>query len=384
MAAAMMAVGANAQNDSITGSSTITKAKDNKSQITVYNGSSSLVTLDSVSYVSQGDIKMYLCRSDKDYSNAETKVNGSNSKTKFLKLSNGAWNRVDLPSGVVIEKIAFVGYGNDKEKKAGSWIASLGTYDEANSKYIALYTYDETSNDTLPTKADSQTVDTITIDGLSLSGTFYFKNGGKQPCVNIYFYKAETVTASIAAGGYRGFSSAKAVEVPDDVTIYVVNKGGVDLENYTFEITPIESKIIPANTGVILKGEANTDYTLTVTDEEATASDYANNILVATSVEDNCTIDQTSYDYYAIAKAQYKFLKYTGTQNFNANLSYIRLEAGATSGAKEFDIIEKTTGISSVKTAENGNATLYNLAGQKVSSNYSGIVVKNGKKFMVK
>ena len=41
------------------------------------------------------------------------------------------------------------------------------------------------------------------------------------------------------------------------------------------------------------------------------------------------------------------------------------------------------SGISSVK-AENANATMYNLAGQKVDANYRGIVVKNGKKFMNK
>ena len=41
------------------------------------------------------------------------------------------------------------------------------------------------------------------------------------------------------------------------------------------------------------------------------------------------------------------------------------------------------SGISSVK-AENANATMYNLAGQKVGADYKGIVVKNGKKFMNK
>jgi len=301
--------------------------------------------------------------------NSQGKVNGATG----IKLSNKAQNTLTLPDGYVATKITFYSFVNGSTETASGWSEVGGT---SYSDY-----------EDFPMAATSGSYDIRTYE-LNKLNKITFTNAGTQLiftiALDIEKEAAETVTASIAAGGYRGFSSAKAVEVPDDVTIYVVNKGGVDLVNYTFEITPIESKIIPANTGVILKGAANTDYTLTVTEEEATASDYANNILVATSVEDNCTIDQTSYDYYAIAKAQFKFLKYVGTDNFNANLSYIRLDAGATNGAKEFNIIENTTGISSVKAAENGNATLYNLAGQKVSSNYSGIVVKNGKKFMVK
>ena len=42
------------------------------------------------------------------------------------------------------------------------------------------------------------------------------------------------------------------------------------------------------------------------------------------------------------------------------------------------------TGISAVKTELNTNAPMYNLAGQKVDNSYKGIMIQNGKKFMVK
>ncbi len=42
------------------------------------------------------------------------------------------------------------------------------------------------------------------------------------------------------------------------------------------------------------------------------------------------------------------------------------------------------SGISSVTKANNGSAAMYNLSGQRVGADYKGIVVKNGKKFMVK
>ena len=44
----------------------------------------------------------------------------------------------------------------------------------------------------------------------------------------------------------------------------------------------------------------------------------------------------------------------------------------------------ETTGITNVNAAENNDDALYNLAGQKVSAAYKGIVIKNGKKYLVK
>ena len=45
---------------------------------------------------------------------------------------------------------------------------------------------------------------------------------------------------------------------------------------------------------------------------------------------------------------------------------------------------EATTGITNVNAAESNDDTLYNLAGQKVNAAYKGIVIKNGKKYLVK
>ena len=45
---------------------------------------------------------------------------------------------------------------------------------------------------------------------------------------------------------------------------------------------------------------------------------------------------------------------------------------------------EATTGITNVNAAESNDGTLYNLAGQKVNAAYKGIVIKNGKKYLVK
>jgi hypothetical protein len=45
---------------------------------------------------------------------------------------------------------------------------------------------------------------------------------------------------------------------------------------------------------------------------------------------------------------------------------------------------EEPDGISVVKNSNSVNAPAYNLAGQKVSNDFKGIVVKDGKKFVNK
>ena len=46
-------------------------------------------------------------------------------------------------------------------------------------------------------------------------------------------------------------------------------------------------------------------------------------------------------------------------------------------------LVSVTAGIQSV-TKERVNAPIYNLAGQRVDANYKGVVIQNGKKFVVK
>ena len=49
------------------------------------------------------------------------------------------------------------------------------------------------------------------------------------------------------------------------------------------------------------------------------------------------------------------------------------------------NVIDATTGISKITTTTNtADAPLYNLAGQRVDSNYKGVVIQNGKKVVRK
>jgi hypothetical protein len=43
-----------------------------------------------------------------------------------------------------------------------------------------------------------------------------------------------------------------------------------------------------------------------------------------------------------------------------------------------------STGINTVKTVRIADGAIYNLAGQKVSESYKGVVIKNGRKYVQK
>ena len=63
-----------------------------------------------------------------------------------------------------------------------------------------------------------------------------------------------------------------------------------------------------------------------------------------------------------------------GIANTNNNAHQIKL----------FKKVEDTTGISNLNVENAGNGQLFNVAGQRVSGSYKGIVIANGKKFVVK
>lgn len=70
----------------------------------------------------------------------------------------------------------------------------------------------------------------------------------------------------------------------------------------------------------------------------------------------------------------FTFQKYSGTGN-------IMVSSIEITPAKDED---DPTGINTINAEANGNAASFNLAGQKVSESYKGIIVKNGKKVMMK
>lgn len=73
---------------------------------------------------------------------------------------------------------------------------------------------------------------------------------------------------------------------------------------------------------------------------------------------------------FGLTAGTWTFQKYSGTGNIL--ISSIEITPVATDG------------IANIKTAKMANSAIFNLAGQKVNANFRGMIIMNGKKFMVK
>lgn len=81
--------------------------------------------------------------------------------------------------------------------------------------------------------------------------------------------------------------------------------------------------------------------------------------------------------YDEVGKTMENLINAEGTENF-----YIKIGAGT--APYQYGTDPETDGINNVVTNNNASAVIYNLAGQRVDNGYKGIVVKSGKKVMMK
>ena len=71
--------------------------------------------------------------------------------------------------------------------------------------------------------------------------------------------------------------------------------------------------------------------------------------------------------------------------NVKAGVTYMALTPKNQLGLFGFSFeAASSDGINNVKTTQNSNAAMYNLAGQKVSDSFKGIVIQNGRKMIQK
>lgn len=196
-----------------------------------------------------------------------------------------------------------------------------------------------------------------------------------------------TVPTTITAAGYATFSSTYAVNFSESgLTAY---KATVS-ENKVV-MTPIENGIVPANTGVILKGAAG-NYTGVITTTEAVIE---NNDLVAATEEiaslaTETTVDEVKYKNYILNVVDEKpgFYQAAG-KKVAAGKAYLQVPAETVTGAKTLTIVwndGETTGIEENYEfgTMNSDAATFDLSGRKVANPAKGLYIKNGKKFIVK
>lgn len=224
-------------------------------------------------------------------------------------------------------------------------------------------------------KSDAKTLENVIIpDGASLM----LKNENPDYNSNLemdYLIFTKTGEATtITDAGYATFSSTYAVDFSESgLTAYTakVNDG-----NATITLTPIEGGIVPANTGVILKGEAG-NYTGVITTTDATVdNDLKANATKITGGDGSIYVlnnGTKGIGFYQLSE--------TGT--LAAGKAYLKI----TSNAKAYTFVwNESTGIEENYEfgTMNSDAATYDLSGRKVANPAKGLYIKNGKKFIVK
>ena len=196
-------------------------------------------------------------------------------------------------------------------------------------------------------------------------------------------YYGTTIPATIASStGYATFSSPYAVDFREEAGL-TVYKAKVNDGKSAVVLTAIDSKKVPANTGVILAGSAAT---YTGKGVASAAAVTENDLLASTNrpaeINDYILVEKDSKAVFAPMTSG---ILATGKAYLPA------AKCPTPASAKSLTIVfdDETLGISDA-TLRNGNAegmgekTIYNLSGQRIAAPQKGINIVNGKKIIVK
>lgn len=230
---------------------------------------------------------------------------------------------------------------------------------------------------------------------LEITGDYTYvglrSNSGAMYITSITIIWEVPDTLKISAAGYATFTSNKNYIIPAGVEGGIVTVEGTTANvNYVYT----EGDIVPANTGLLMKG-AQGEYKMYATTQEATEV-YAENLLKGALTDDVITAPAGSllYIFANDSESGLGFYWQKSSNNDN-NGKWVQNMAGkaylqvpTTSAVKGFRLnLGDTTGIAAVESTL-GNAPVYTLSGVRVNGSLNnlpaGIYIVGGKKVYVK
>lgn len=185
------------------------------------------------------------------------------------------------------------------------------------------------------------------------------------------------------SSGLGTFSAKANFTLPEGLEAYYCKI--YDASAGTISVVAING-VVPAETGVLLRGTAGETYTLTATN--AAAAEVTDNALVA--VTEQTTIQPTAdgYTNFGLSGGVFKKVNEAGG-TVKANRAYLHIPT--TAGAREISLVwdEDVTAIGKeaiVKGAESSPGQWYTIGGRKLAGQptQKGIYIVNGKKVVIK
>lgn len=315
-----------------------------------------------------------LNNNEKNWS-ALNKMTIDGTEYQSIKLSNGAENILHMPEGVKASRITFYSVINSTDNNTVcGWqnvngaqeyksipMGALTKYPNADTEYdVRVYPLNNATDKISFTNAGLQMAFVIALDIVD------------EPA-------ATTTDITIGTAKMATYSNTSAWEIPAGVQAYTAKYA-----DNKIKLTEVTGTV-PANTGVVLYGNAGT-YTANLTTTDATLAD---NDLASTANAAYTVVDNTTYALVAEKDAQ---------GNKTGKVCFGRLEEGSivaqgkayltisdSSAAKQLsiDINGETTGINAVENAtETQNDVYYTLGGQRTVKPLKGLYIHNGKKYM--
>lgn len=219
---------------------------------------------------------------------------------------------------------------------------------------------------------------------------------GKAPVVNKIVFQNNAEIEAPFTMKIKSLTRTSILNMPSSgfatfSASYPVDYGSLGLEAYAVKLNADKKAVtlekiegvVPADKAVLLKGTPNESYRLTTGEGSEAVIDTDLKVSDGTATSS----DKTAVYGLATVNGQDGFYKAFDGKPIPAKCAYLEVENSANS-AKFYSLGDhsgSTTGITSVKNeAAGNNAPMYNLAGQSVDKGYKGIVIKNGKKIVLK
>lgn len=248
--------------------------------------------------------------------------------------------------------------------------SSKGTFAVTTENYIGKI--QETSNTT-----GSADYHYIHVNGGNAVG---WTAAESSPASHWYIVPATDVEIAMNAAGSNTYATAYLpfpVSAVSGAKAYV---GALSADKTTLNMTNVES--IPANTGVVLEGNAD-KATLTIGEATATVADNA-----LTGSNTDVTIAENGQSSYLVLGTNAGNLGFytpaSTVTKLAANKAYINASSVA-AGALKLNFGGNATGISTIAADGNNgfNAPIFDLSGRRVVTPVKGgIYIQNGKKFI--
>jgi hypothetical protein len=217
-------------------------------------------------------------------------------------------------------------------------------------------------------------------DGLAGNNVFIIKRNNNAYLNSVTITNCEQVIrTTISDAGWATLYKPYALNFSglEGLTAYTAT---YDDTKSIVTLTPVDD--VPANTGVVLEGAADTYNIPVIASSSTPKGDLEGN-----ATEDTAYDAISGFDLYMLALNDADNVQFTKVTDGSiaAGKAYLRV-AKTSAPALFFDVVfdNGVTGIDAVKTNAAADGQFYNLKGQRISKPTKGLYIVNGKKVVIK